>query len=77
MLHGTQDPTVPYVNGLAVGDRAKAVGLPSSDFITLPGAGHVPWDDIFAPDVWNRTMWGVVDALDLRDAWQPPGCGSA
>ena len=46
MLHGTADKTVPYVNGKAVYDRAQDVGL-SSEFISMPGLYHVPWDEIF------------------------------
>lgn len=47
MVHGTKDLTVPYANGKEVADRAASVGLPVQ-LITIPGAGHVPFDELWA-----------------------------
>lgn len=39
VAHGTEDPTVPYVGGRAMFDRAREVGVPSA-MITIEGARH-------------------------------------
>ena len=44
VIHGTQDATVPYVNGKAAYERAQSVGL-ASTMITIEGTGHRVWND--------------------------------
>jgi len=73
MLHGTDDLTVPYVDGKVVYERAQAVGL-GSELITMAGAAHVPWDTIFTEAVFPRMMVAINDGLDLAHAQQPAGC---
>lgn len=45
VIHGTEDRTVPYANGLAVYERAQEVGL-LSGMITLDNTGHNPWRNL-------------------------------
>lgn len=41
VVHGTNDPTVPYCEAVALKNWATSAGLPL-DFQALTGAGHVP-----------------------------------
>lgn len=71
MVHGTADSTVPYVNGKAVYDRAQAAGI-KSKLITIPGAGHVPFDQLFHQGTYlQEFMAFTVDALKLGAAECP------
>lgn len=46
LLHGTADTTIPYAGAIKMDVQANATGVPH-EFITIPGAGHVPYGDIF------------------------------
>jgi predicted esterase len=41
VVHGTNDPTVPYSAAVALQNWATSAGLPL-DFQAVAGAGHVP-----------------------------------
>ena len=71
MLHGTADSTVPYVNGKAVYDRAQKVGLASA-LISMPGAGHVPFGDIF--NTYYTQFATSLHQVITKDAQAPEGC---
>mmetsp|Transcript_79100 Transcript_79100/g.181003 ORF Transcript_79100/g.181003 Transcript_79100/m.181003 type:complete len:309 (+) Transcript_79100:61-987(+) len=71
MIHGTEDLTVPYVNGMAMYEAARKAGVEST-FVTLEGAGHVPLAEFFASS--NATLQltrFMVQALDLAHAECP------
>ena len=67
IVHGTEDSTVPYVNGKEVFDQAQKVGLPSA-MVSIQGADHVPWDYIFSDQYWIPIIKNIYDGLDLKDA---------
>ena len=71
MMHGTNDKTVPYVNGKAVYDRAQSVGL-TSQLITMDGSGHVPWDRLF--DTYFTDFTTALYLEVSKDAETPDGC---
>merc|ERR1719291_81726 len=76
MVHGTADLTVPYANAKAVFDRAQSVGL-QSKLITIPGAGHVPFQQLFNDGTYfDEFMTFVVSALKLNNAECPSALGS-
>merc|ERR1712151_543895 len=76
MVHGTADLTVPYVNAKAVFDRAQSVGL-KSKLITIPGGGHVPFQQLFNDGTYFEDFMSfVVDALKLNASECPPALDS-
>lgn len=71
MIHGTEDYTVPYVNGKAVFDQAQAAGIPAS-MVTIPGARHVPWDEFYAePKYMNQLLDFTFEHMGLENAECP------
>ena len=71
MVHGTADLTVPYVNAQEVITRAAAVGI-SNLLISIPGAGHVPFQQLFTDSTYlTDLMTFLVDAMDLEHAQCP------
>lgn len=75
IVHGTEDYTVPYVNGKAVFDKAQAAGIPAS-MVTIYGARHVPWDEFYAePRYMNQLLDFTFEQLDLENA-ECPGSGA-
>jgi len=53
LLHGTQDPFVPYAQDKALADALKARGLPVS-FKSIKGQGHAIGDIVYKkPQVWD------------------------
>ena len=76
MVHGKEDYTVPFANAQAVADAASAAGL-RSKMIAIDGAGHVPWDGLYADGRFDEFMEFVVEAMDLGHAECPrPGLRS-
>jgi acetyl esterase/lipase len=59
MVHGTNDLTVPYINGKEVADRASSVGL-TNRLITIPGAGHVPFGELWASTNFTHQFFGFL-----------------
>lgn len=73
-FHGTADPTVPFDNAtnrpLAKRNQScsatdttaflDAAGAPN-DLVPIPGAGHVPLAQVFAPP-FNASFWGFLVA---------------
>ena len=59
MVHGTADLTVPYINGKQVSDRAATVGL-SVKMLTIPGAGHVPFDQLWGSDTYTLEFFAFL-----------------
>jgi len=71
MIHGTEDYTVPYVNGKAVYAAAQAAGIPSA-LVTIEGAAHVPWDEFYSNvDNMNLMMDFLYKHMGLADAECP------
>lgn len=71
-VHGTADTTIPYVGAMKTDAQANATGVPH-DFITIPGAGHVPFGNMFDPKEpyflnWLKFLSG---ALNLAEAECP------
>ena len=69
-VHGTADTIVPYVNGKAVVDQALKVGI-KAKLITIPGAGHIPFAQLFQPTHFTDFMTFIADAMDLAHAECP------
>ena len=59
MVHGTNDLTVPYINGKEVADRASSVGL-TNRLITIPGAGHVPFGELWASTNFTHQFFSFL-----------------
>jgi len=77
MIHGTDDYTVPYVNGKAVFDAAKAANIPAS-LVTIEGARHVPWDQFYASSAYmDQFLTFTIQQMDLKNAECPQPKGSA
>jgi len=72
MLHGTGDTTVPYISALKMDARATEVGV-KHDLITIPGAGHVPYGDIFNENepYFKRWLTFLSGSLNLAEAECP------
>jgi acetyl esterase/lipase len=72
IIHGTKDTTVPYICALKMDARANEVGL-KHDFITIPGAGHVPYGDIFNENepYFKRWLTFLSGSLNLAEAECP------
>jgi acetyl esterase/lipase len=72
MIHGTKDTIVPYITALKMDARATAVGI-KHDFITVPGAGHVPYGDIFNEQepYFKRWLTFLSGSLNLAEAECP------
>jgi len=71
-LHGTADTTIPYVSGLKMDAQANATGVPH-DFITIPGAGHMPFGNILDPNEPYFLRWlnYLSGSLNLAEAECP------
>jgi pimeloyl-ACP methyl ester carboxylesterase len=55
VIHGTEDPLVPYPNG-----EGLAREIPGARLVTLPGCGHMPmWE---CPDALVRELSTVFAA---------------
>jgi len=63
MLHGTVDNIVPYAGALKAYARAQKVGV-NLELFTIPGANHVPYNDVFnnVPD----TITGGTEPYFLK-----------
>ena len=51
IIHGTEDPALPYEHGLAL---AKAI--PQAELMTLDGSGH----EIHSVDDWDMIIKSVI-----------------
>jgi acetyl esterase/lipase len=72
LLHGTADTTVPYVAAMKMDARATEVGV-KHDLITIPGAGHVPYRNIFdeKEPYFLRWLAFLSGSLNLAEAECP------
>jgi len=72
MLHGTVDNIVPYAGALKANARAQEVGV-RLELLTIPGANHVPYDDVFNEDEPYFLKWltFVSGSLNLAEAECP------
>jgi acetyl esterase/lipase len=59
LIHGTADLTVPYIYALKEVERAAASGIPHT-LVTVPGGGHVPFEQLFASKRWMDRLFGFV-----------------
>lgn len=78
VIHGTDDPIVPYAGGVAVYQQALAVGVPC-ELHPIQGAGHSPLPQFFADhfdDVmafyWEHLQLGIA-GLNLLPGSAAPG----
>eukprot|EP00746_Dinoflagellata_sp_MGD_P015405 gnl/MRDRNA2_/MRDRNA2_134206_c0_seq1.p1 gnl/MRDRNA2_/MRDRNA2_134206_c0~~gnl/MRDRNA2_/MRDRNA2_134206_c0_seq1.p1 ORF type:complete len:370 (+),score=51.72 gnl/MRDRNA2_/MRDRNA2_134206_c0_seq1:41-1111(+) len=71
IVHGTEDHTVPFVNGEAVYKRAEHVGI-KAELISIQGGGHIPFNAFFNKGShFQDFMKFLVDAMDLNAAQCP------
>jgi len=72
MLHGTADTIVPYSGAIKVDAQAQKVGV-RLELLTIPGAQHVPYPDVFNEDEPYFLKWltHVSGSLNLADAECP------
>ena len=74
VIHGTDDPLVPYSAGLAVHQQALSVGVPA-ELHSIAGAGHAPYGAYFSDHLddnlgfyWEHLRLGMLAGLDLSFA---------
>jgi acetyl esterase/lipase len=79
IVHGTNDPTVPYVNATRLKARADAVGVPA-ELHPIQGAGHAPWATYFAnyegqviAFLWEHLRLSELAGLSARPGYASPG----
>lgn len=79
MIHGTQDPTVPYLASVLVDQQAQLVGI-HSELIPIPGAGHGPWGTFFTSYLddavaftWEHLRLAQLSGLAARPGAAAPG----
>lgn len=79
IVHGTLDPTVPYVNATDIKTRADAVGVPA-ELHPIPGAGHAPWTEYFTNFeakvfgfLWEHLRLEQLVGLAVRPGFASPG----
>ena len=78
IVHGTNDPTVPYVNATNIHARAQQVGV-YSELHPLQGAGHAPWNltSTFLPEIvtflWEQMSLVQLAGLAARPGYASPG----
>lgn len=79
IIHGTNDPVVPYALGLAVKARADAVGV-YAELFPISGAGHSPWSQYFQnyhPEVvgflYEQLRMGKRAGLVVNPGFGSPG----
>lgn len=74
VLHGTNDPTVPFAEAVEITDRADSVGVPLS-FYTVTGGGHgFGASGFFSVTVDGQSLGAKTAAFvdaHLRDGKQP------
>jgi acetyl esterase/lipase len=74
VLHGTNDPTVPYAEAIQIAERADSVGVPLS-FYTVTGGGHgYEASGFFSVTVDGQSLGSKTAAFvaaHLRDGGQP------
>lgn len=78
IVHGTQDPGVPFEMAQQMASEAKALGVPTR-FVALQGAGHTPWDrwSTIAPEVIGFLYEVFVlqqrAGITAQPGWSAPG----
>ena len=79
IVHGTNDPTVPYSNATDLKARADAVGV-TAELHPIQGAGHAPWAAYFAnyevqvfAFFWEHLQLGQLAGLSVRPGFASPG----
>lgn len=79
IVHGTNDPTVPFVRATSLQARANAVGVPV-ELHAIQNAGHAPWGAYFQSheaDVlaffWEHLHLARVAGLTVRPGHGSPG----
>jgi len=72
MIEGTADTVVPYYGALKAKARAQEVGV-NMEFLSVPGAGHVPYGDVFneAEPYFLKWLTHVSGSLNLAEAECP------
>lgn len=78
IIHGTNDPAVPYSGALALAAQAQLVGVPY-ELHPLQGAGHAPWNLMaqFRPEyvafLYEHLALGQLSGLAVRPGFASPG----
>jgi acetyl esterase/lipase len=60
MIHGDQDPTVPYSQSVALGTALKKVGVPN-ELVTISGGKHGGFSDPETTDAYEK-IWRFLRA---------------
>ncbi|MCG8667805.1 MAG: alpha/beta hydrolase [Pseudomonadales bacterium] len=72
IVHGTEDPTVAFEEGLAIVDHYKETGV-RYEFYPLEGIGHGAWNvEIDGQSLYELAFDFVVDVQDLTFSEQAP-----
>lgn len=79
IVHGTNDPTVPYSNATDLKARADLVGVPA-ELHPIVGAGHAPWTEYFTNYeslahgfLWQHLKLEQLAGLTVRPGYASPG----
>lgn len=78
LIHGTNDPVVPYAAAVALHARATLVGVPCVLY-PLQGAGHAPWNlgaqfrPVFVTFLYEHLELGQQSGLAVRPGFSSPG----
>ncbi len=78
LIHGTNDPVVPYAAALALQSRAALVGVPCV-LHPLPGAAHAPWilfpqfRPVYVTFLYEHLTLGQLSGLAVRPGFASPG----
>ncbi len=80
IIHGDQDPVVPYTKAVALKQRADQVGV-TAEFHTLKGMGHAEWTTVFNsylsqhifPFLYEHLKLGQLSGLAAQPGYASPG----
>ena len=80
IIHGDQDPVVPYAKAVALKKRADQVNVPA-ELHTLKGKGHAEWAIVFGsylsphifPFLYEHLKLGQLSGLAVKPGYASPG----
>ncbi|MEE2887828.1 MAG: alpha/beta hydrolase [Planctomycetota bacterium] len=80
IIHGDQDPVVPYAKAVALKKRADQVNVPA-ELHTLKGKGHAEWALVFNsylsqhifPFLYEHLKLGQFSGLAVKPGYASPG----
>lgn len=79
IVHGTNDPVVPYQKSVMLAARAAAVGV-VCELLPVQGASHAPWGQYFTSFhtdsvgfLYEHLLLGQVSGLNAKPGYSSPG----